>query len=85
MKTKDIASRRFWRRMPPRSTFYFLLTVFLIFAPVGFISDIWQGGKTAIGLVWLQVLYSGIVAIAMILMLKMAVTTIAPPNVGKVK
>jgi hypothetical protein len=63
MKTKDIASRRFWRRMPPQSTFYFLLTVFLIFAPVGFINDIWQGGKTAIGLVWLNVLYSGIVAI----------------------
>jgi hypothetical protein len=63
MKTKDIASRRFWRRMSPRSTFNFLLTVFLIFAPVGFISDIWQGGKTSIELVWLQVVYSGIVAI----------------------
>ncbi len=63
MNTKNIASRRFWRRMPPKSTFNFLLTVFLIFAPVGFISDIWQGGKLAIEVVFLYVFYSGTVAI----------------------
>jgi len=63
MKAKEIASRRFWRRMSARSTFHFLLTVFLIFAPVGFISDIWQGGGLSIEHVWLSVVYSGIVAI----------------------
>ena len=63
MRAKGIASRRFWRRMSTRSTFHFLLTVFLIFAPVGFISDIWQGGSLSIILVWLHVFYSGTVAI----------------------
>jgi hypothetical protein len=63
MKAKDIASRRFWRRMPTRSTLLFLLAVFFIFAPVGFIMDIWQGGHLSIERLWLNVFYSGLVSI----------------------
>ena len=63
MKAKDIASKRFWRRMPVSSTVNFLAAVFFIFAPMGFIMDIWRGGTLSITLVWLYVLYSGLVAI----------------------
>jgi sigma-B regulation protein RsbU (phosphoserine phosphatase) len=63
MKTKDVASKSFWRRMPARSTSLFLLTVFFIFAPIGFIWDIWAGGGLSIERVWLNVLYSGVVSI----------------------
>ena len=63
MNAKGIASRRFWKRMPTRSTFYFLLAVFFIFAPIGFIMDIFRGSKLPIEMVWLYVLYSGFVAI----------------------
>jgi len=62
MKTKDFASRRFWRRMSPRSTFYFLAAVFFIFAPVGFIMDILNGGQLSIERVWLGITYSGLVS-----------------------
>ena len=63
MKTKDIASRRFWQKMPPRSIFLFLLAVFLIFAPIGFIMDILNGSRLSIERVGLSVFYSGVVAI----------------------
>ena len=64
MKAKDIASRSFWRSMPAGSMFHFLLAVFFIFAPVGFIMDIWQHGEMSIEGVWLSVLYSGLVSIS---------------------
>ncbi len=63
MKAKDIASKSFWRRMPAGSMFHFLLAVFFIFAPVGFIMDIWQHGALSIEGVWLSVIYSGLVSI----------------------
>ena len=63
MKARDIASKSFWRRMPVRSTIHFQLVVFLIFAPIGFIMDIWSGGQLSIERVWLSVVYSGIVAV----------------------
>ena len=63
MKAKDIASKRFWHRMPVSSTINFLAAVFFIFAPMGFIMDIWRGGTLSIERVWLFVLYSGLVAI----------------------
>jgi len=49
--------------MPPRSTFLFLLAVFLVFAPVGFVTDIWSGGDLSMVRLVLSVLYSGFVAI----------------------
>ena len=63
MKAKDLASKRFWRNMPVSSTINFLLAVFFIFAPIGFIIDILNGGKLSIERVWLSVLYSGLVSI----------------------
>lgn len=49
--------------MPSGSMFRFLLAVFLIFAPVGFIMDIWRGGTLSPERLWLSVVYSGLVAI----------------------
>jgi len=63
MKAKDMASKRFWRRMPLASTINFLAAVFFIFAAIGFIMDIWKGGTLSIELVWLYVLYSGLVSV----------------------
>jgi hypothetical protein len=63
MKAKEIASKRFWRRMPVRSMILFIAAVFFIFAPIGFIMDIWQGGDNSFIRLGLYVLYSGLVAI----------------------
>ena len=49
--------------MPLWSTVNFLAAVFFIFAPMGFIMDIWQGGTLSIERVYLYVLYSGLIAI----------------------
>ena len=63
MKAKDLASRRFWKRMSGWSTFHFLSAVFFIFAPIGFILDIWQGGHLSTIRVLLLVIYSGLVSV----------------------
>ena len=63
MKAKDVASQRFWRRMPVSSKINFFAAVFFIFAAIGFIMDLWQGGTLSLELVCLYVFYSGLVAV----------------------
>jgi hypothetical protein len=49
--------------MSTRSTVLFLSTVFFMFAPIGFLVDIWSGGTLPLMLLALNVIYSGLVAI----------------------
>src|SRR4029434_9913417 len=56
--------RRFWRSIPFRSHLLFLAAVFCLFSTLGFIIDIASMGRSSTRTVALDVLFSGLLAVA---------------------
>jgi sigma-B regulation protein RsbU (phosphoserine phosphatase) len=56
--------RRFWRSMPLRSHLLFLAAVFCLFSTLGFIIDIASMGRSSTRTLVLDVLFSGLLAVA---------------------